>query len=128
MERTRTVKRGYVVLVKALPSVGESSFPGATGLSEQERPDAVFAWPLLRRDLPDGQWSFYSAGKSGACDLDARQDLLKLETGFTFYHEFLLLHARHIAGGGQCGVFRTFHPSLRVARNPEAGAPSAGSV
>lgn len=58
MERTRTVKRGYVVLVKALPSVGESSFPGATGLSEQERPDAVFAWPLLRRDLPDGQWSF----------------------------------------------------------------------
>lgn len=30
--------------------------------------------------------------------------------------------------GGQCGVFRTFHPSLRVARNPEAGAPSAGSV
>ncbi|UQT43777.1 hypothetical protein M5E88_14165 [Akkermansia muciniphila] len=71
-------------LVKALPSVGESSFPGATGLSEQERPDAVFAWPLLRRDLPDGQWSFYSAGKSGACDLDARQDLLKLETGFTF--------------------------------------------
>lgn len=23
-----------------------------------KRPDAVFAWPLLRRDLPDGQWSF----------------------------------------------------------------------
>ena len=25
---------------------------------EQERPDAVFAWQLLRRDLPDGQSSF----------------------------------------------------------------------
>lgn len=33
-----------------------------------------------------------------------------------------------LLGGGQCGVFRTFHSSLRVARNPEAGAPSAGSV
>lgn len=27
---------------------------------------------------------FYSAGGSDACDLDARQNLLKLKTGFTF--------------------------------------------
>ena len=49
-----------------------------------KRPDTVLAWPWLRQDLPDGQWSFYSAGGSDARDLDARQDLLKLKTGFTF--------------------------------------------
>ena len=60
MERTRTVKRGYVVF----------------GESITLRWGVELSWG--NRALGTG-----TAG-CGVRDLDARQDLLKLETGFTF--------------------------------------------
>ncbi len=58
MERTRTVKRGYVVFGESITLRWGVELSWGNRALEQERPDAVFAWPLLRRDLPDGQWSF----------------------------------------------------------------------
>ena len=79
MERTRTVKRGYVVFGESITlrwGVELSWGNRALGTGKAGR----CCGGICRT----GSGLFYSAGKSGACDLDARQDLLKLETGFTF--------------------------------------------
>ena len=80
MERTRTVKRGYVVFGESITlrwGVELSWGNRALGTGKAGCGVRLAA-------VATGSGLFYSAGKSGACDLDARQDLLKLETGFTF--------------------------------------------
>lgn len=85
MERTRTVKRGYVVFGESITlRWGVELSWGNRALGTGKAGCGVRLAAVAAGFAGRAVVFFYSAGKSGACDLDARQDLLKLETGFTF--------------------------------------------
>lgn len=129
MERTRTVKRGYVVFGESITlRWGVELSWGNRALGTGKAGCGVRLAAVAAGFAGRAVVFFTLPAKVAPAILMHGRICLNWKPVSLFYHEFLLLHARHIAGGGQCGVFRTFHPSLRVARNPEAGAPSVGSV
>lgn len=85
MERTRTVKRGYVVFGESITlRWGVELSGGNRALGTGKAGCGVRLAAVAAGICRTGSGLFYSACESGACDLDVRQDWLKLETGFTF--------------------------------------------